>query len=131
MDAFKSDVHAPSPETGERETLSLEVLLLTGNPLPPEHWVDGVWLPIPLLQSSGCFLGVTDPGRRSGQKFLRWPWATQSWPFRPSGDWTFFEKSGGRVPPVPLRARYGRKKLAQGQRRAGARDRRPTECRPG
>jgi len=29
-----------------------------------------------------------------------------------SGDWTFFEKSGGRMPPVPLRARYGRKKLA-------------------
>ncbi|HVN82095.1 MAG TPA: hypothetical protein VMW38_24135, partial [Terriglobia bacterium] len=33
---------------------------------------------------------------------------------RDTGDWTFFEKSGGRMPPVPLRARYGRKKLAQG-----------------
>ncbi|HVN82091.1 MAG TPA: hypothetical protein VMW38_24115, partial [Terriglobia bacterium] len=35
------------------------------------------------------------------------------------------------MPPVPLRARYGRKKLAQGQRGAGARDRRPRCGRPG
>ncbi|HVN80590.1 MAG TPA: hypothetical protein VMW38_16455, partial [Terriglobia bacterium] len=75
-------------------------------------------------------MGVIYPGRRSPGT-ARYALGRAILAFQAkAGDWTFFEKSGGRMPPVPLRARYGRKKLAQGQRGAGARDRRPTERRP-